>query len=1083
MIGFTSRKVFASIIVMLCALFASPRVSGQTLEAYVQRNPEKTTLTFYYDDRRATRTGDTWGIDEKNGYIPAWTGTYEKPNTTITKVVFDASFKNFQPTTTNRWFFKCKALTTFEGWENLNTEKVKDMGFMFGYCEALETLDLKTFNTQNVEEVDEMFYMCRALKTVHLESFNTGKVKTMFSMFYGCKSLETLDLKHFNTEKVEVMSWMFSGCKSLKTLDITSFNTGKVGYMRFMFSRCSALETLDLTSFDTRSVENMEEMFSHCTALKQLDLSGFSTNKLEETGRMFKGCEQLTTLVSNSVWKCKWSRDMFQGCTQLKGAVAYDGEKTDVTMANPETGYFTGSKLEAYVLQNPEKTTLTFYYDGQRAKRTGTTWDINEKHSIYYTSPMFMAWTGTYESPNTTITKVVFDASFKDYRPVTTALWFRYLQALTTFEGWENLHTEQVSDMSYMFEHCTALKTLDLTSFNTQRVETMEWMFSHCTALTAPNLKNFNTAKVENMSGMFSHCTALTALNLKNFNTANVENMSGLFWGCSALTELDLKSFSTENVKNMADLFFGCRGLKTIDVKHFNTAKVEKMSGMFCGCSALTELDITNFNTANVNSMSHMFRGCSGLKTIDVKHFNTAKVEAMSNMFTGCSMMKTLDLANFNTEQTEYMDFMFSGCSALKTLDLRNFNTEKASVMFGMFSGCKKLTTIISEKTWQSLHSEGMFKGCTRLKGAVAYDADKTDVKMANPETGYFRKNAPENVVEAYVLQNPDKTTLTFYYDPLRNTRTGTTWDIDETDAKYYFLSAWAGTEEHPNTTTTKVVFDASFQNYRPTIMFGWFFYYKALTTIEGLEYLNTENVTNMGSLFRGCSALKEIDLTHFNTANVTYMGQMFDGCAALKTLDLKSFNTANVEGFYDMFRGCIALETIDLSNFNTSNVKSMFAMFYQCSALKSIDLSNFNTSNVTNMTAMFADCKALTSLDLRSFDVEKVEQMVHMFSGCKKLSSIVSDKTWQCLYSEDMFKGCTQLKGAVAYDPKKTDVTMANPETGYFVKNIPTAVGRVQLNGRNTQGIYTLQGKRVNTDFKHLPAGVYIVNGKKMVR
>ena len=1051
MIGFTLRKVFASIIVMLCALFASPRVSGQTLEAYVQRNPEKTTLTFYYDDRRATRTGDTWGIDEKNGYLPAWVGT------TITKVVFDASFKNFQPTTTNRWFSRCRALTTFEGWENLNTEKVKDMGYMFAYCDALETLDLKTFNTQNVEDVYEMFYMCSALKTVHLESFNTGKVKTMFSMFYGCKSLETLNLKHFNTEKVETMSGMFGGCKSLKTLDITSFNTEKVGYTKSMFSGCSALETLDLTSFDTRRVENMEEMFSHCTALKQLDLSGFSTNKLEETGRMFKGCEQLTTLISNSVWKCKWSNDMFKGCTQLKGAVAYDGEKTDVTMANPETGYFTGSKLEAYVLQNPEKTTLTFYYDGQRAKRTGTTWDINEKHSIYYTSPMFMAWTGTYESPNTTITKVVFDASFKDYRPVTTGSWFRYLQALTTFEGWENLHTEQVNDMSYMFEHCTALKTLDLTSFNTQKVETMEQMFSNC--------------------------TELTALNLKNFNTANVENMAGLFSECSALTELDLKSFDTENVKDMAYLFGGCRGLKTIDVKHFNTAKVENMRGLFNGCSALTELDITNFNTANVNDMGDMFRGCSGLKTIDVKHFNTAKVGGMSNMFAECSMMKTLDLANFNTEQTKFMAFMFYGCSALKTLDLRNFNTEKAFDMSGMFKGCGKLTGIISEKTWQCLHSEGMFKGCTRLKGAVAYDADKTDVKMANPETGYFRKNAPENVVEAYVLQNPDKTTLTFYYDPLRNTRTGTTWDIDETDAEYKYLSAWAGTEEHPNTTTTKVVFDASFQNYRPTTMFGWFFYYKALTTIEGLEYLNTENVTNMGSLFRGCSALKEIDLTHFNTANVTYMGQMFEGCATLKTLDLKSFNTANVEGFYDMFRGCIALETIDLSNFNTSNVKSMFAMFYQCSALKSIDLSNFNTSNVTNMTSMFADCKALTSLDLRSFDVEKVEQMVHMFSGCKKLSSIVSDKTWQCLYSEDMFKGCTQLKGAVPYDPKKTDVTMANPETGYFVKNIPTAVGQVQLNGRNTQGIYTLQGKRVNTDFKHLPAGVYIVNGKKMVR
>ena len=31
-----------------------------------------------------------------------------------------------------------------------------------------------------------------------------------------------------------------------------------------------------------------------------------------------------------------------------------------------------------------------------------------------------------------------------------------------------------------------------------------------------------------------------------------------------------------------------------------------------------------------------------------------------------------------------------------------------------------------------------MFAGCTKLKGAVAYDKNKVDAKMANPETGYF---------------------------------------------------------------------------------------------------------------------------------------------------------------------------------------------------------------------------------------------------------------------------------------------------------------------------------------------------------
>ena len=237
-ISLTSRKVFASVIVMLCALIASPRVLGQTLEAYKVLNPEWTTLTFYYDDRRATRTGDKWVIGEIS-FIPL------NPMR-ITKVVFDASFKNFQPTTTAGWFSQFRALTTFEGLENFNTEKVTDMSNMFEFCSALETLDLKTFNTQNVENLKDMFLMCRALKTVNLESFNTEKVVTMREMFYGCKSLEALNLKSFNTANVKSMSGMFEGCESLKTLDVTSFNTAKVKDMRALFARCSALTELDL---------------------------------------------------------------------------------------------------------------------------------------------------------------------------------------------------------------------------------------------------------------------------------------------------------------------------------------------------------------------------------------------------------------------------------------------------------------------------------------------------------------------------------------------------------------------------------------------------------------------------------------------------------------------------------------------------------------------------------------------------------------------------------------------------------------------------------------------------------------------
>ena len=76
---------------------------------------------------------------------------------------------------------------------------------------------------------------------------------------------------------------------------------------------------------------------------------------------------------------------------------------------------------------------------------------------------------------------------------------------------------------------------------------------------------------------------------------------------------------------------------------------------------------------------------------------------------------------------------------------------------------------------------------------------------------------------------------------------------------------------------------------------------------------------------------------------------------------------------------------------------------------------------------------RALTSLDLQHFDTQNVTYMKEMFYGCEALTTIYSNTAWQCPESKDMFAGCTQLKGAVAYDENKVDAKMANPETGYF--------------------------------------------------
>jgi len=133
-------------------------------------------------------------------------------------------------------------------------------------------------------------------------------------------------------------------------------------------------------------------------------------------------------------------------------------------------------------------------------------------------------------------------------------------------------------------------------------------------------------------------------------------------------------------------------------------------------------------------------------------------------------------------------------------------------------------------------------------------------------------------------------------------------------------------------------------------------------------------------------------------------------------------------------------------------------------------------------MSGMFAGSSGLTSLDLSRLNTQNVTDMRYMFYGCSALTTISSNTAWQCPESVSMFAGCTKLKGAVAYDENKTDVTMANPETGYFTAK-PTAVESVRFGADSAQHIYTLQGKRVRGAWKHLPAGVYVVNGKKTVK
>ena len=725
-----------------------------------------------------------------------------------------------------------------------------------------------------------------------------------------------------------------------------SFKTFTPTTLSRFFAALSELETITgLEYLNTANVTDMSLLFDNCQKLTSLDLTNFNTEKVTNMYRMFNACSNLKTIYASDKFTTAAvteSQNMFSGCNSLSGDIDQNSVKVnDKTYAKIDGGYF---RDKAY-----DNRPWVQYADGTLTFRSGYKKTLGENEYELNSGENLPKW----NTHNSKISKVVFEASFANARPTSCYAWFQDFNKLEQIEGIENLNTENVTNMKYMFKCCSSLISLDVT----------------------------------------------------HFNTGDVTSMANMFSTCPRLTELDVTHFKTANVKDMSYMFYNCFGLTSLDVTHFNTANVTSMNGMFSGCSGLISLDVTNFNTANVTNMSYMFFYCNKLKEI--------------------------------------------------------------------YASDKFVTDDV-------IDSNDMFLGCYSLSGDIDQNSVKVNDKTyAKIDGGYFRDKAYANRPWVKYADG----TLTF--------RCGYKKTLGENEYALNSgenLPAW----ETNKNNVSRVVFEASFANARPTSCYSWFSFFGNLKQIEGIENLNTTNVTNMTSMFYGCSQLTSLDVTHFNTEKVTNMLQMFTDCRCLTSLDVTNFNTANVTNMKSMFYGCSQLTSLDVTHFNTEKVTNMCQMFTDCRCLTSLDVTNFNTANVTNMGYMFYGCSQLTSLDVTHFNTANVFAMYSMFSGCSSLTSLdvthlntanvlaMNDMFSGCsqltsldvshfntknveyimnifkgcsalttIYasdkfvmakayndSDDMFKDCTNLKGAITeYDESKTDYHFANYKTGYFTK------------------------------------------------
>ena len=238
------------------------------------------------------------------------------------------------------------------------------------------------------------------------------------------------------------------------------------------------------------------------------------------------------------------------------------------------------------------------------------------------------------------------------------------------------------------------------------------------------------------------------------------------------------------------------------------------------------------------------------------------------------------------------------------------------------------------------------------------------------------------------------------------------TWDISERKNGRYL--AWYEDKDNNNFWEVTIAGNGRVKlNKSAKLLFKALGTYAGKIEMNGIENLDTSEVTDMSYMFTDGSQYTDLDLSSFDTSNVTTMSGMFLNCSKLTNLNLANFDTKNVVKLTNLFNGCSAIENINLSSFDTSNVTKMYAMFGNCENLKNVNVKNFNTSKVTDMEAMFFNCKSLSKIDLSNFNTSSVERLKRMFVNCELLTELdlSNFKTENLLNVETMFSGGKLLK------------------------------------------------------------------------
>ena len=868
---------------------------------------------------------------------------------------------------------------------------------------AKQIVGIQNWNVSKVTSTRDMFYNANRLTSLNLGNWNTKSLKTPNGMFHGSSALTTLNVSSWNTSNVTTLQSIFSHCKALTALDVSGWDVRKVTDMSFAFSDCGA-PVLDLHTWKTNSLYTLEKTFAGAAA-KTINVAGWDTSKVIDMGSTFENTANVQAL-DLATWDT--------------GAV---GRGTEIGNEGNEVTFGT----EAF--------NNMFYRSGAKS--------INVSGFDFRSFYGKGNWNGGLYN------------------------MFRECKNLTEIIGAETwTNTGKILQLYNTFQDCEKLVTLNVSTWDTSGVTSMANAFSGCKSLAALNVSKWNVSSCETYINTFKDCASVKVLDISKWDMtkATASASQNMFNGCKSLKSLTFPKAVNWLATSMAA---NCPKLTTIEFLSTDDSIIqrplagEKLGAFYVAPDAGVTVPVVTRVITHGTGMAQL----KNSSTYNWADDNRCMAEV------NCPKQSGTLTYNGSSQSPSWSGYDSTKMTIGGTTSGTNAGSYTATFKPKDGYCWPDGTTDTVNVTWKIGKAAGSLE-LSKYSATIDYNAATTtftvtragdgaisvassDAKVATAtvsgntvtvtKKGTGTATITVSVAEGTNHTAPTNKNCTVACKAIPTLAEGNTWykgtaaektaitqiEIADTYSgaatKSWDASAAQDGSVKAYVNGTKLIIAGNgygkvLANANSTSAFNAF---TNVTSLIGLNKLDTSNVTNMQTMFNNLDNIQTLDLSSFNTSKVTNFYSIFGGNDKLTTLNLTGWDTSAAKDMGQMFYVCNALTTINgLSSFNTANVTDMSGMFHGCKAMSSLDLRNFNTTKVKNMSYMFYQNSNLETVELSSFDTSNVTNMRAMFWYCNKLQTVTLGKSFKFV-------------GTDGYLPEPSSTYISGATGNWYVKGL----------------------------------------------